>query len=107
MFLARIDGNITPAATHATLKGCRFLIGQRIEADGTTSGEPLWLVDWLGARIGSTVIASTDGDITREKLGNTTPARLVVVGIVDLPGNDRPSNASPSNGRPSKAGGAS
>jgi ethanolamine utilization protein EutN len=87
MFLARIDGNITPAATHATLKGCRFLIGQRIEADGTASGEPLWLVDWLGAGIGSTVIASTDGDITRERLGNTTPARLVVVGIVDSPGN--------------------
>lgn len=107
MFLARIDGNITPAATHPTLKGCRFLIAQRIEADGTTSGEPLWLVDWLGAGIGSTVIASTDGDIAREKLGNTTPARLVVVGIVDSPGKDQPSNGRPSSHPPSKAGGAS
>jgi hypothetical protein len=28
-------------------------------------------------------MVSTDGDIARAKLGNTTPARMVVVGIVD------------------------
>jgi len=26
---------------------------------------------------------STDGDIARERYGNTTPARMVVVGILD------------------------
>jgi len=83
MFIARIDGNVVPAAIHATLKGCCFLIGQRLEADGKSSGEPLLLVDWLGAGIGSTVIVSTDGDIARQRLGNTTPTRMVVVGIVD------------------------
>ena len=41
------------------------------------------VVDWLGAARGSTVMVSTDGDIAREKLGNNTPARMVVVGIVD------------------------
>ena len=83
MFLARIDGNLVPATVHETLQGCRFLIGQRLEADGSTSGEPLLLIDWLGAGIGSTVVASTDGDIARLKFGNTTPARMVVVGILD------------------------
>jgi hypothetical protein len=29
------------------------------------------------------VLVSMDGDIARLKLGNTTPARLVVAGIVD------------------------
>jgi hypothetical protein len=28
-------------------------------------------------------MVSTDGDIAREKLGNNTPARMVVVGLVD------------------------
>ena len=28
-------------------------------------------------------MVSTDGDIARERLGNNTPARMVVVGIVD------------------------
>jgi ethanolamine utilization protein EutN len=83
MFLARIDGNVVPAAKHATLDGCRFLIAQRLEADGSTGTEPLVIIDWLGAGNGSTVLVSSDGDIARERFGNTTPARMVVAGIVD------------------------
>jgi microcompartment protein CcmK/EutM len=41
------------------------------------------VVDWLGAGSGSIVLVSTDGDIARTRLGNTTPARMVVVGILD------------------------
>jgi ethanolamine utilization protein EutN len=83
MFLARIDGTVVPAAKHATLGGCRFLIAQRLEADGSRSAEPLVIIDWMGAANGATVLVSTDGDIARERYGNTTPARMVVAGIVD------------------------
>jgi ethanolamine utilization protein EutN len=83
MFLARIDGTLTSTAKHAALRSCRFLIGQRLETDGSTIGEPIVVVDRMGARRGSTVIVSTDGDISRQWFGNTTPARMVVVGIVD------------------------
>jgi ethanolamine utilization protein EutN len=83
MFLARIDGTVVPAAKHATLDGCRFLIAQRLEADGSMGAEPLVIIDWMGAAYGSTVLVSTDGDIARERFGNTTPARMVVCGIVD------------------------
>jgi microcompartment protein CcmK/EutM len=83
MFLARIRGTVVAAAKHPTLAGCRFLVAQRLEADGSVGPEPIVIVDWLGAGSGSTVIVSTDGDIARARLGNTTPARMVVVGIVD------------------------
>jgi len=83
MFLARIEGTVVAATKHPTLDGCRFLICRRLEADGSAAEEPNLIVDWLGAARGSTVIVSTDGNIAREKLGNTTPARMVVVGIVD------------------------
>lgn len=89
MFLARIDGNLTAAKKHELLGGARFLIAQRLEADGATSGEPLVLLDRMGARHGSTVLVSTDGDIAREWLGNTVPARLIVVGIVDQVGRGK------------------
>jgi microcompartment protein CcmK/EutM len=59
------------------------LLAQRLEADGSVAAEPIVVVDWLGAASGSTVMVSTDGDIARMRLGNTTPARMVVVGIVD------------------------
>ena len=83
MFLASICGTLTSTAKHATLKDCRFLIGQRLEADGSPSGEPIVILDRLGARRGSTVMVSTDGDMVRRWLGNTTPARMAVIGIVD------------------------
>ena len=83
MFLARIDGTITTTVKHPTLAGARFLIGQRLEADGTASGEPIVIIDALGASRGSIALVSTDGDVQRTLRGDTTPARLTVVGIVD------------------------
>lgn len=84
MFLARIDGTIVAAAKHETLEGCRFLIAQRLEADGSSTGaEPLVIIDWIGAANGSIVLVSNDGDIARERYGDTTPARMVIAGIVD------------------------
>ena len=83
MFLARIDGTLTATAKHEALKACRFLIGQRLEADGSATGEPIVILDCMGARHGSMVLVSTDGDIARKWLGNNTPARMTVTGIVD------------------------
>jgi len=84
MFIARIDGSMTSTVKHRSLEGVRLLIGQRLEADGSEAGEPLVIIDDLGAGLGSTVLVSTDGDLARQKLGdNTTPARMVVVGIIE------------------------
>ena len=83
MYLARIDGTLVATRKHATLEGCRFLVAQRLEADGRPSGEPIVVLDRLGARRGTTVLVSTDGDAVRRLQGNTVPARLSVVGIVD------------------------
>ncbi len=83
MFLARIDGTVVATTKHPTLGGCRFLLAERIEADGSMGAEPIVVLDWMGAASGATVLISTDGDIARTRLGNTTPARMVVAGIVD------------------------
>jgi ethanolamine utilization protein EutN len=83
MFLARIEGTVVATAKHPTLDGCRLLVALRLEADGTAAAEPIVVVDWMGAARGEMVMVSTDGDISRVKLGNNTPARLVVAGLVD------------------------
>jgi len=83
MFLARIEGTVVATTRHTSLQGCRFLVARRLEADGTAAEEPNLIVDWMGAAMGSTVMVSTDGDIARERFGNNTPARMVVVGLVD------------------------
>jgi ethanolamine utilization protein EutN len=83
MFLARIDGTVTSTIKHETLEGCRLLIGQRLDAHGADAGEPLVLVDSLGAAHGALVLVTTDNDELRKRAGKTTPARMVVFGIVD------------------------
>jgi ethanolamine utilization protein EutN len=83
VYLARIDGTLTATVKHATLEGCRFLVATRLEADGGGTGEPVVVLDRLGARRGTTVLVSTDGDAVRRTQGDTVPARLSVVGIVD------------------------
>ena len=83
MYLARIEGTLVSTVKHPTLAGCRFLLAQRLESDGTPGAEPIILLDWIGAARGAVVLVSTDGDIARVKLGNTCPARLTVAGIVD------------------------
>ena len=83
MFLARVRGTVVSTSKHSTLMGCRFLLVQRVEADGSTAAEPNVVVDRLGAAVGTTVIVSSDGDIARAWLGDTAPARMVVMGLVD------------------------
>jgi ethanolamine utilization protein EutN len=83
MFLARIDGQLTSTRKHATFEAVRFLLAQRLEADGRAGGEPMVVLDRMGAARGSTVLVSTDGNLAREWLGKAVPARLVVVGLVD------------------------
>jgi ethanolamine utilization protein EutN len=83
VYLARIEGALVAAAKHSSLSACRYLIALRLESDGSAATEPVVVIDWLGAGNGDMVIVSTDGDIARERFGNTTPARLVVAGIVD------------------------
>ena len=92
MFLARIDGVLTSTRKHPALGAVRFLLAQRLEADGRTSGEPLVVLDRMGAGRGSTVLVSTDGTLVRQWLGQNVPARLAVVGLVDsvqVPGRMR------------------
>ena len=83
MFLARIEGTVTATAKHPTLEGLRLLIGQRIDAGGSPVGDPLILVDPIGASQGCTVMVTTENEPLRKEVGNTTPARLLVAGIVD------------------------
>ena len=84
MFLARIDGWVTSTVKHASLAEHRLLIGQRIDSDGSGVGEPMVLVDPVGARLGSRVLVTSDGDLARQLLDdNRTPSRMIVLGIVD------------------------
>jgi len=70
------------------LNGVTLLVGRRVEGDGSESGEPMVIVDSMGAGHGSLVLVSTDGDGIRALCGNNAPVRLSVMGLVPIGSED-------------------
>ncbi|MEX0939203.1 MAG: EutN/CcmL family microcompartment protein [Pirellulales bacterium] len=84
MLSARVVGHATATIKHSTLSGWRLLVVQPLLIDGVTpDGDPQLAVDPFGAARGATVIITSDGRETRGLLGNTTPVRWSVMGILD------------------------
>jgi microcompartment protein CcmK/EutM len=86
MLLARIEGNVVATRKHPSLEGWRLLICQPIGADGEPEGSPQVAIDSHGAGLHERVILSSDGAAARAAVGDPkSPARWMVVGIVDEP----------------------
>ncbi len=84
MQLARVEGNITATRKHPSFNGCRLLICQPITREGDPSGTPIVAIDQYGAGMHQHVIVSSDGLTARKVVGDDkSPARQVVIGIVD------------------------
>ena len=85
MISGRVVGNATATVKHRSMEGWKLLIVQPYGADGLTpDGDPVLVVDSLGAGTGETVIISSDGKGTRELMkSDVTPVRWSVIGIRD------------------------
>jgi ethanolamine utilization protein EutN len=85
MYLARVMGSATSTVKHPSLAGAKLLLVMALQADGrSVEGDPLLVVDALGAGRGEMVIITSDGIGTRELLGSqNSPARWSVLGIRD------------------------
>ena len=85
MFIGRVMGNATSTIKHPSMEGWKLLLVMALQADGhTIEGDPILVVDSLGAGRGETVMITSDGIGAREMLGNkTTPVRWSVLGICD------------------------
>lgn len=85
MQLARIVGYATATLKHESLKGQKMLIAQPLLADGhSPDGDPLVILDAVGAGPGETVMLSSDGRFVRELVRNdAAPARWSAIGSRD------------------------
>jgi ethanolamine utilization protein EutN len=86
MILARIDGNVVATRKHPSFQGWRLLICQPINPTGEPEGPPQVAIDAHGAGLHQHVIISSDGAAARAAVGDPkSPARWMVIGIVDEP----------------------
>jgi ethanolamine utilization protein EutN len=84
MFLARIEGNIVATRKHPSLDGWRLMICQPINGAGQPEGLPQIAIDPHGAGMHQRVIISSDGEASRQRVGDPkSPVRWLVVGVVD------------------------
>jgi len=84
MQIARIEGKAVSTVKHASYAGWRLLIAQPVNLAGRPDGNPLLVIDSMGANAGDLVMLTTDGKGARELVGTElTPARITVLGIID------------------------
>jgi ethanolamine utilization protein EutN len=85
MYLGRVVGTATATVKHPSMEGVKLLLVMALQADGrTVEGDPILVVDRLGAGKGEMVMITSDGIGTREMLGSkNSPVRWSVLGIAD------------------------
>ncbi len=85
MYFGRVVGSATATVKHPSMEGCKLLLVMALKADGRSiEGDPILVVDTLGAGKGEKVMITSDGIAVRELLGdNTSPVRWSVLGIPD------------------------
>ena len=85
MLLGRVMGNAHATVKHPSMEGWKLLLVMALQADGRTiEGDPILVVDSIGAGRGETVVITSDGIGARELLGcQNTPVRWSVLGIRD------------------------
>jgi len=84
MQLGDVIGTATATVKHPSLKGWKLLLVQLLGVNDALDGEPILVLDSLGAGVGARVIASNDGAGVQNLIGTkATPARWFVAGIAD------------------------
>ena len=84
MYIGLVEGLAITTIKHRSMRGWKILIVQPVDLKGKPDGDPLMVIDKLGAGQGTKVLISNDGSGAREMVGDdTSPVRWSVIGIVD------------------------
>jgi ethanolamine utilization protein EutN len=84
MQLAVIVGHATATVKHASMVGWKLLIAQPLASQDKPDGEPILVIDNLGAGLDARVLICNDGAGTRTLMSKKdSPVRWFVMGICD------------------------
>lgn len=81
---ARVIGKAVSTAKHPSMERFRLLVMQPLGPTDKPDGDPLLVVDTIGAAVGSIAIVTNDGRFARQLVGSEqTPVRYTCLGIED------------------------
>jgi ethanolamine utilization protein EutN len=90
MLIARVVGDVVATQKHASHEGCKLLLVQPLNLDGTNRGDAVVAVDAVDAGAGDRVLLVTEGFSAMTSVGRPqSPIDMAVIGFIDeidLPG---------------------
>ncbi len=84
MLIARVIGELVSTHKHASHVGCKALMVQPLELDGSNRGDPVIAMDAVDAGVGDQVLLVTEGFSAMTSVGRPeSPIDMAVVGVID------------------------
>ena len=84
MQIGRVIGHAVATVKHSSLKGWKLLLVQPLHESKQPDGEPILVVDGVGAGSDELVLITSDGAAARNLIGDRkTPVRWTAMGICD------------------------
>jgi ethanolamine utilization protein EutN len=84
MQIAIVVGHATATVKHPSMIGWKLLLAQPLTLAEKEDGEPILVIDSLGAGLGDRVLVCNDGAGTRQLMNHkNSPVRWFVMGICD------------------------
>jgi ethanolamine utilization protein EutN len=84
MLIARVVGELTATQKHPSHQGCKLLLVQPLNLDGTDRGDAVIAVDAVDAGAGDRVLLTTDGFAAMTSVGRpNSPIDMAVIGFID------------------------
>ena len=84
MIPAIVVGHAVSSHCHPSLKGCKMLLCQPLDAQEKPAGAPMVAIDLFGAGMHSKVFVSTDGVAARGFVHDEkSPVRNFIQGVID------------------------
>jgi ethanolamine utilization protein EutN len=84
MLIGRVVGDMVATQKHASHVGCKALLVQPLNLDGTNRGEVVVAFDSVDAGVGDRVLLTTDGYSAMTAVGRpNSPIDMAVIGIID------------------------
>jgi ethanolamine utilization protein EutN len=94
MLIARVVGELVATQKHASHEGCKLLLVQPLNLDGSNRGDAVVAVDAVDAGPGDKVLLITEGFSAMTSVGRPqSPIDMAVIGFIDhveLDGESQP-----------------
>jgi ethanolamine utilization protein EutN len=84
MLIARVIGHVTATQKAPSHEGCKLLVVQPLQLDGSDRGEPVIAVDSMDAGVGDQVLLALEGFSAMTTVGRPqSPIDMAVIGVID------------------------